>query len=78
MQTSNRNADRTRRHAEVTRDDVIRFDAAALQAAATRTDRGPDAIVSRAFLRDVLMAVTEPGRIRIVHPGQAPTPLASA
>lgn len=56
----------------------IRFDPAALEAAATRTDAGPDAVVSRAFIRDVWLAVRNPGCIRLLGTGEAATPMVIA
>ena len=56
----------------------IIFDPAALEAAALRQDAGPDAVVSRAFLADVLEAVREPARIRLLGAGEAPTPIVVA
>lgn len=71
-------AERTRRQAEPAASDVIWFDPTALEASATRTDAGDDAVVSRAFLADVWAAIREPGRIRLLPPGQAPTPMVTA
>lgn len=70
--------DQQRARPEAGKDEVIIFDPAALEAAATRTDAGPDAVVSRAFIHDVLRAVCNPGSIRLLRAGEAPTPLVIA
>ena len=55
----------------------IVFDLAQLEAAAFR-DSPDDAVVSRHFLRDVVTAVRNPALIRLIHPGDAATPVAIA
>lgn len=56
----------------------IIFDPAAIEAAATRKDAGPDAVVSRAFLADVAAAVKDPSRIHLLGALEAPTPMVVA
>jgi hypothetical protein len=55
----------------------VKFDVAALRAAADREDSDL-AIVARRWLRDVLLIVTGEAEVELIQPGDAPTPMLPA
>ena len=57
---------------------VIVIDVVELQRVAERQDAGPMAVVSRRWLGDVLQALTDPDKVKLLNTRNAPAASASA